>query len=114
MSVNKVILVGNLGADPEVAFLPSGESVVNFRIATTERWKDKTSGEPKEHTEWHRIAVYGKRAEFAGTYLKKGSKVYVEGRLRTREYEQDGVKKYSTDILASDVQSMDKRPDNAE
>ena len=83
-SVNKVILVGNLGADPETKYLPSGDAVTNIRLATTDRWKDKASGEMKEATEWHRIAFFGRLAEIAGEYLKKGSQVYVEGRIRTR------------------------------
>jgi len=85
-SVNKVILVGNLGADPETKYLPSGDAVANIRIATTDRWKDKASGEMKEATEWHRIAFFGRLAEIAGQYLKKGSQVYVEGRIRTRKW----------------------------
>ena len=85
-SVNKVILIGNLGADPETRYLPSGDAVTNIRIATTDTWKDK-SGEKQEHTEWHRVAFFGKTAEIAGEYLKKGSPVYVEGRIRTRKWQ---------------------------
>src|SRR6266498_1904143 len=88
-SVNKVIIVGNLGADPETRFLPSGEAVANIRVATTDRWKDKASGEMKEATEWHRISFFGRLAEIAGEYLKKGSQVYVEGRIRTRKRSEE-------------------------
>lgn len=112
MSVNKVILVGHLGADPEVSFLPSGEPVANFRIATTKRWKDKTSGENREQTEWHRLTVFGKRAEFVSEFLKKGRQVYVEGELRTRKYtDKDNVERYATEIIAHEVQMLGKRDD---
>jgi len=99
--VNKVILVGNLGADPETRYMPSGSAVTNIRIATSESWKDKESGEQKERTEWHRIAFYNRLAEVAGEYLKKGAQVYIEGRLRTRTYEKEGQTHYSTEILGS-------------
>ncbi|MBM3352753.1 MAG: single-stranded DNA-binding protein [Betaproteobacteria bacterium] len=108
-SVNKVILVGNLGADPETRYLPSGEAVTNIRIATTDRWKDKASGEMKEATEWHRIAFFGRLAEIAGEYLKKGSQVYVEGSLRTRKYDKDGQTHYSTEIRADAMQMLGSR-----
>ena len=91
-SVNKVIIVGNLGADPETRYMPSGDAVTNIRVATTDRYKDKASGEMKETTEWHRIAFFGRLAEIAGEYLKKGSQVYIEGRLKTRQWEKDGQK----------------------
>jgi len=105
-SINKVILVGNLGADPETRYLPSGEAVANIRIATTEKWKDKTSGEMKEATEWHRISFFGRLAEVAGEYLKKGSQVYVEGSIRTRKWQdKDGQDRYSTEIRG-DVMKM--------
>ena len=100
-SVNKVIIVGNLGADPETRYLPSGDAVTSIRVATTDRYKDKQSGEMREATEWHSISFFGKLAEIAGQYLKKGSQVYVEGSLRTRKYtDKAGVEKYATDIRA--------------
>src|SRR2546430_13968600 len=100
-SVNKVIIVGNLGADPETRYTPSGDAVTNIRVATTDRWKDKASGEMKEATEWHRIAFFGRLAEIAGEYLKKGSQVYVEGRIRTRKWQgKGGQGRYSTEIVA--------------
>jgi single-strand DNA-binding protein len=109
-SINKVILVGNLGADPEVRYLPSGDAVTNIRLATTDRYKDKTSGEMKEATEWHRISFFGKLAEIAGEYLKKGSSVYIEGRIRTRKWtDQSGVEKYSTEIVADQMQMLGNR-----
>jgi len=109
-SVNKVIIVGNLGADPETRFLPSGEAVANIRVATTDRWKDKTSGEMKEATEWHRISFFGRLAEIAGEYLKKGSQVYVEGSLRTRKWQdKDGQDRYSTEIRGEVMQMLGKR-----
>ncbi len=109
-SVNKVIIVGNLGADPETRFLPSGEAVANIRVATTDRWKDKASGEMKEATEWHRISFFGRLAEIAGEYLKKGSQVYVEGSLRTRKWQdKDGQDRYSTDIRGEVMQMLGKR-----
>ena len=109
-SVNKVIIVGNLGADPETRYMPSGEAVTNIRVATTDKWKDKQSGEMKEATEWHRIAFFGRLAEIAGEYLKKGSQVYVEGRLRTRKWQdKDGVEKYTTEIRADQMQMLGKR-----
>ena len=109
-SVNKVILVGNLGADPETRYMPSGDAITNIRIATTDRWKDKGSGEMKEATEWHRIAFFGRLAEIAGQYLKKGSQVYVEGRIRTRKWQdKDGQDRYSTEIVADAMQLLGKR-----
>ena len=109
-SVNKVIIVGNLGRDPETRYLPSGEAVTNISVATTETWKDKASGEKKEATEWHRISFFGKLAEIAGQYLKKGSQVYIEGSLRTRKYtDKDGVEKYSTEIKADTMQMLGSR-----
>ena len=109
-SVNKVILIGNLGADPETRYLPSGDAVTNIRIATSEKWKDK-SGEQQEHTEWHRIAFFGKLAEIAGEYLKKGSPVYVEGRIRTRKWQdkESGQDKYSSEIVADRMQLLGSR-----
>ena len=109
--VNKVILVGNLGRDPEVRYMPSGQAIANVTIATTESWKDKTSGEKQERTEWHRVTFYGRLAEIAGEYLRKGSQVYVEGSLRTDKYQdkQTGEDKYSTKIVASDMQMLGGR-----
>src|SRR5207302_5967759 len=114
-SVNKVILVGNLGADPETKYLPSGDAVTNIRVATTDRWKDKTSGEMKEATEWHRIAFFGRLAEIAGEYLKKGSQVYVEGRIRTRKWQdKEGQDRYSTEIVADSMQMLGSRAGSGE
>ena len=109
-SVNKVILIGNLGRDPETRYLPSGDAVTNISIATSEKWKDK-GGEQQEHTEWHRIAFFGKLAEIAGEYLKKGSPVYVEGRIRTRKWQdkESGQDKYSTEIVADRMQLLGSR-----
>lgn len=108
-SVNKVILIGNLGADPETRYLPSGDAVTNIRIATTENWKDK-SGDKQEHTEWHRISFFGRLAEVAGEYLKKGSPVYVEGRIRTRKWQdKEGQDRYSTEIVADRMQLLGGR-----
>src|ERR1700712_870069 len=109
-SVNKVILVGNLGADPETRYLPSGDAVANVRLATTDRYKDKTSGEMKEATEWHRVSFFGRLAEIVNEYLKKGSSVYIEGRIRTRKYtDQAGVEKYATEIVAEQMQMLGGR-----
>lgn len=108
-SVNKVIIVGNLGADPETRYMPSGDAVTNIRVATTDRFKDKGSGEMRESTEWHRISFFGRLAEVAGEYLKKGSQVYVEGRLKTRQWEKDGQKQYSTEIVAEQMQMLGGR-----
>ncbi len=109
-SVNKVIIVGNLGRDPELRTFPSGDRVANVTIATTDRWKDKTSGEMKEATEWHRVVFNGRLAEIAGEYLRKGSQVYVEGSLRTRKWtDQQGVEKYTTEIRADQMQMLGKR-----
>jgi single-strand DNA-binding protein len=107
-SVNKVILVGNLGRDPETRYMPDGGAITNVSIATTEQWKDK-NGEKQEKTEWHRVAFFGKLAEIAAEYLKKGSQVYVEGRLQTREWEKDGVKRYTTEIIANQMQMLGSR-----
>ena len=109
-SVNKVIIVGNLGRDPETRYMPSGDAMTSIAVATTDKWRDKASGEQKEATEWHRIAFFGKLAEIAGQYLKKGSQVYVEGRLKTRKYtDKDGVEKYSTEIVADTMQMLGSR-----
>jgi single-strand DNA-binding protein len=109
-SVNKVILVGNLGADPESRYMPNGDAVVNIRLATTESWKDKASGEKKELTEWHRVVFYRKLAEIAGQYLKKGAQVYIEGRIRTRKWQdKDGQDRYTTEIEANEMQMLGRR-----
>ncbi|MEZ5510243.1 MAG: single-stranded DNA-binding protein [Gammaproteobacteria bacterium] len=108
--VNKVILVGNLGQDPETRYLPSGGAVTNITVATSETWKDKNSGQMQERTEWHRVVFFNKLAEIAGEYLKKGSKVYLEGALRTRKWQdQSGADRYTTEIVASDMQMLDSR-----
>jgi len=113
-SVNKVILVGNLGAEPEVRYLPSGDAVANIRLATTDRYKDKASGEFKEMTEWHRVAFFGRLAEIVSEYLKKGSSVYIEGRIRTRKWQaQDGTDRYSTEIVADQMQMLGGRSGGA-
>ena len=109
-SVNKVILVGNLGRDPETRYTPDGAAICNVSIATTSQWKDKASGERKEETEWHRVTFYGRLAEIAGEYLKKGRSVYVEGRLKTRKYkDKEGIEKYATDIIADQMQMLGGR-----
>lgn len=108
--VNKVILIGNLGKDPEVKYFPSGGALCNVTIATSESWKDKTTGEQKERTEWHNVVFNNKLAEIAGQYLKKGSKVYVEGSLRTRKWEKDGVDRYTTEVLVQEMQMLDGKP----
>jgi len=107
--INKVILVGNLGRDPETRYMPSGGAVTNVSIATSKGWKDRDSGEQKERTEWHRIVFFNRLAEIAGEYLKKGSKVYIEGELRTRDWEKDGQKHYTTEIVANELQMLDSR-----
>lgn len=112
--VNKVILVGNMGQDPEMKYMPSGGAVTNISIATSESWKDKTTGQPVEKTEWHRVVFFNRLAEIAGEYLRKGSKVYIEGSLRTRKWQaQDGSDRYSTEVVASEMQMLDGRPDGA-
>lgn len=109
-SVNKVILVGNLGKDPEVRYMPNGEAVTNITVATTDTWKDKTSGDKKEATEWHRVVFFRKLAEIAGQYLKKGSQVYIEGSLKTRKWQgQDGQDRYTTEIVADTMQMLGRR-----
>ncbi len=109
-SVNKVIIVGNLGKDPEVRYMPSGSAICNITVATSRQWKDKTSGERQEETEWHRVALFDRLAEIAGEYLKKGRPVYIEGRLKTRKYtDKDGVEKYTTEIVANEMQLLGGR-----
>ena len=113
--INKVIIVGNLGQDPEVRFMPNGGAVANFTVATSETWKDKQTGEQKEKTEWHRIVMYQRLAEIAGEYLKKGSKVYLEGRLQTRKWQnQQGADQYTTEIIVNDMQMLDSRGQGAQ
>jgi single-strand DNA-binding protein len=109
-SVNKVILIGNLGKDPETRYLPSGEALTSFSIATSETWKDKTSGEKKEATEWHRISTFGKLAEICGEYLRKGSQVYIEGSLRTRKWQdKEGQDRYTTEVRADQMRMLGSR-----
>src|SRR6056297_2976635 len=108
--INKVILIGNLGADPETRYMPSGGAVTNVRLATSEQWKDKQTGQAQERTEWHRVVFFNRLGEIAGEYLRKGSKVYVEGSLRTRKWQgQDGQDRYTTEIVANDMQMLDSR-----
>lgn len=108
--INKVILIGNLGADPEVRFMPSGSAVANIRIATSESWKDKQTGEQHDRTEWHTVVMFNRLAEIAGEYLKKGGKVYIEGSLRTRKWQdKNGQDRYTTEIVASDMQMLDSK-----
>lgn len=114
--VNKVILVGNLGQDPEVRFMPNGNSVANISIATSDSWKDKNTGQQQERKEWHRVVLFGKLSEIAGEYLRKGSKVYIEGRLQTRKWtDQQGQEKYTTEIvvdMGGQMQMLDSKQDN--
>ena len=108
--INKVILVGNLGADPDSRYMPSGSAVTNIRVATTSSWKDKQTGEPQEHTEWHNIALFGRLGEVAAEYLRKGSQVYIEGRLRTRKWQdKQGNDRYSTEVIANEMQMLGGR-----
>jgi len=113
-SVNKVILVGNLGRDPEVRYMPSGDAMANLNLATTDTWKDK-GGEKQEKTEWHRVVMFGKTAEIAGEYLKKGSQVYIEGRLQTRKWtDKEGQERYTTEIVADRMQMLGSRSGGSE
>jgi single-strand DNA-binding protein len=108
--VNKVIIVGNLGQDPETRYMPSGAAVTNFTVATNESWKDKQTGEQKDRTEWHRVAMFNRLAEIAAEYLRKGSQVYIEGKLRTRKWQgQDGNDRYTTEIIADEMQMLGGR-----
>jgi len=114
-SVNKVILIGNLGQDPEVRYMPNGGAVCNISLATSESWKDKNSGENQERTEWHRVVLFRKLAEITGQYLKKGSKVYLEGKLQTRKWQdQQGQDRYTTEIVADQMQMLDSRGGSAD
>ena len=107
--VNKVILVGNVGRDPETRYMPSGGAVTNLALATSETWKDKNTGQPQERTEWHRVVFFNRLAEIVNEYVRKGGKLYIEGSLRTRSWEQDGITRYSTEIIASEMQMLDSR-----
>jgi single-strand DNA-binding protein len=112
-SVNRVILIGNLGSDPEQRILPNGDAVANIAVATTEAWKDKATGEKKESTEWHRVVFFRRLAEIAGQYLKKGASVYIEGRLKTRKWQdKDGQDRYTTEIEATDIKMLGSKADN--
>jgi len=107
--INKVILIGNLGSDPEVRYMPNGQAVANLSLATSETWKDKETGETKEQTEWHRLTLYRRLAEIAGEYLRKGSKVFIEGKIRTRKWtDQSGQERYTTEIIVDEMQMLDK------
>ena len=109
--INKVILVGNLGADPETRYMPSGGAVTNIRVATSESWKDKNTGDQQERTEWHNVAFFGRLAEIAAEYLRKGSQVYIEGKLRTRKWQdKDGNDRWSTEVIANEMQMLGSRP----
>ena len=112
--INKVILVGHLGQDPETRYMPSGGAVTNLRVATSESWKDKTTGDQQERTEWHNVAMFGRLAEIAAEYLRKGSQVYLEGRLRTRKWQdRDGNDRWTTEIIANEMQMLGGRPDSS-
>ena len=111
--INKVILIGNLGSEPELRYMPSGGAVVNVSLATSETWKDKETGQPQEKTEWHRLAFFGRLAEIAGEYLHKGSKIYVEGRLQTRKWQdQNGQDRYTTEVICNEMQMLDRAGDH--
>ena len=113
-SVNRVIIIGNLGKDPEMRYMPNGEAVANITLATTDTWKDKQTGEKKETTEWHRVVFFRKLAEIAGQYLKKGSQVYIEGSLKTRKWEKDGHTNYTTEIVADTMKMLGSRQGSAD
>lgn len=112
-SINKVIIIGTLGRDPEIRYLPNGNAVCSMSLATDEGYKDKNTGQQVDRTEWHRVEAFARLAEVCGEYLKKGSKVYVEGKLRTDEYEKDGIKRYSTKIVAKEMTMLDSRQQNS-
>lgn len=112
-SLNKILLIGNLGADPETRYTTGGDAVCNIRLATTESWRDKASGEQKEATEWHRVVFYRRLAEIAGQYLKKGSQVYLEGRIKTRKWtDKDGIERYTTEVEATEMKMLGSRRDD--
>jgi single-strand DNA-binding protein len=112
--INKAILIGNLGGDPEIRYLPAGGAVANMTIATSESWTDKETNEKKESTEWHRLVIYGRLAEVAGEYLRKGSKIYIEGKLKTRKWQdQQGVERYTTEIVVNELQMLDGKQDDS-
>lgn len=104
--INKVILVGTIGQDPEIRYMPNGDAVCNLSLATNEEWKDKQTGEKKSKTEWHRVVLFGKIAEIAGEYVRKGTSIYIEGKLQTREWEKDGIKRYSTEIVVDSMRGV--------
>ena len=108
-SINKVILIGNLGRDPETKAMPNGDCLVNLAVATSESWKDKSTGEKKEKTEWHRVVVFRRLAEICSEFLTKGSKVYIEGKIQTRKYDKNGVETYSTEIVAHEMRMLDSK-----
>ena len=111
-SLNKVMIIGNLGRDPEVRYTPDGAAIANLSLATTSQWKDKNTGEKKEETEWHKVVMYGRLAEIAGEYCKKGKQIYIDGRLKTRKWkDKDGVEKYTTEIVADQMQLLGGRDD---
>ena len=111
--LNKVLIIGNLGADPDIKYTQAGSPVANLSIATSERWKDKTSGEQKEQVEWHRVVIFGRLAEIAEQYLKKGSKIFVQGKLQTRDWEDsEGKKRYTTEVIAREMTMLDSRGDS--
>ena len=112
--INRVIIIGNVGQDPEAKFLPSGEAVTNLSVATSESWKDKNSGERKERVEWNRVVAFGKLAEIISEYARKGSKLYISGSLRTRKWEKDGQTHYTTEIVAKEMQLLDRKEGGAE
>lgn len=115
--VNKVILIGNVGGDPDVRYLPNGNAVANVTLATSDSWKDKQTGALQERTEWHRVSFFGKLAEVVGEYVRKGSKLYIEGRLQTREWEKDGVKRYTTEVIVDiggQMQMLDGKPEGGQ
>lgn len=112
-SLNKVMLIGNLGGDPELRYLPSGDAVANFSIATTESWRDKATGEQREATEWHRLTMFGRLAEIAGQYLKKGSQIYVEGSIQTKKYtDKDGIERYATGVKCTVMKMLGSRSES--
>lgn len=112
--LNKIEIIGHLGRDPETRYLPSGEAVVNFSVATTEKWKDKNTGELKEATQWHRVTAFGRLAEVMGEYLRKGSKCYISGKMKYGQYEKDGVTHYTADIQANELVMLDGKPSEGE